>query len=61
MSEVILNDGIDLTALERIEVGEECFAEVITVSISSDSHIHGMMDRPPEPHRDGAWIVRLFW
>ena len=56
-----MGDGIDLTALERIEVGAECFREVITVSISSDSRIHGMMNRPPKPYRNGVWIVRLFW
>ena len=30
-----VGDRIDLTALERIEVGAECFHEVNTVSISS--------------------------
>ena len=36
MSEERVNDGIDLSALERIEVGAECFCEVITVSISGN-------------------------
>ena len=61
MSDKGVDDGIDLNALERIEVGAECFREVITVSVSSDSHIHGMMNRPPKPHRDGVWIVWLCW
>lgn len=33
---MIVNDDIDLNTLERLEVGSECFAEVITVSISSN-------------------------
>ena len=36
MGENRMNDGIDLNALERIELGAECFYEVITVSISSN-------------------------
>ena len=35
MSGMIVGDGIDLNALERIEVGVECFCEVSTVSVSS--------------------------
>ena len=49
MSEEGVGNGIDLTALERIEVGAECFFEANTVSISSDSHIHGMTHRPSKP------------
>ena len=35
MSEEGVGNGIDLTALERIEVGAQCFSEVKSVSISS--------------------------
>ena len=61
MSDKGVDYDIDLNALERIEVGAECFREVITVSVSSDSHIHGITNRPPEPHRDGVWIACLLW
>ena len=61
MSDKGVGDGIDLTAMERIELGVECFAEVITVAISSNPHLRGVMDRPSEPHRNGAWIICLCW
>ena len=32
-----VSDGIDLPALERIEVGEECFYETHMASLSSHS------------------------
>lgn len=35
MDEVRVDDSVDLQTLERIEVGSECFHEVITVLISS--------------------------
>ena len=38
-----MNGGIDLTALERIEVGAECFSEVITVSISNLPNLTEML------------------